>query len=104
MSYLLVSATELHGREFCEYYETVSDVNETFVGKIYDFSDGQQSRRGVLTSPNYPYVYDSKMYCSWQFHLTPGQQITLNITDFILENQYVKKSIIDLTNIPVLIF
>ena len=99
MSYLLVSATELHGREFCEYYETVSDVNETFVGKIYDFSDGQQSRRGVLTSPNYPYVYDSKMYCSWQFHLTPGQQITLNITDFILENQYVKKSILDLTTI-----
>ena len=89
-SYFLVSATELHGREACDYWYTDERnqivVNETFVGKIYNLSDRQQPRQGVLTSPNYPYVYDNKMYCSWQFHLTQGQQMTLNITDFKLED------------------
>ena len=79
-----VSATEIHGLDACRYYDTETPVDTTFVGKIYDFENSQGMHNGVLTSPNYPYMYNSKMYCSWKFVLSPGQSIRLNVTDLAI--------------------
>ena len=81
----LVSATEIHGLDACTYYASDNPINTTFVGKKFEFEKSQELYNGVLTSPNYPYAYNSKMYCSWKFVLTPDQSIRLNVTDLVMD-------------------
>ena len=82
-------ATEIHGLEACRYYDDTGNnpINDTFIGESFVFSDSDNVS-GILTTPNYPYAYNNKMYCSWQFVLEAWQSIRLNITDFWLETGY----------------
>ena len=82
--FITVSATNIHGWEACSHYDDGNPIDETYVGNSINFPEDGLS--GTLTSPNYPYVYNNKMYCSWQFVLLPEQSIRLNITNMMLED------------------
>ncbi|XP_061178089.1 cubilin-like [Saccostrea echinata] len=41
---------------------------------------------GVITSPNYPNNYPHERECVWTITASDGNQVLLNITDFVLEN------------------
>ncbi|XP_069688891.1 cubilin [Periplaneta americana] len=44
------------------------------------------SQKGALQSPNYPNVYPNNKDCKWVISVPTGQQIKLNVTDFLLES------------------
>ncbi|XP_078471544.1 cubilin-like isoform X1 [Lampetra planeri] len=61
---------------FSAYYETSvcrKQLNET---------------SGVISSPNYPNVYDNYENCTWLIHSPANKQIRLSFTDFRLEQSY----------------
>ena len=41
---------------------------------------------GIITSPNYPFNYPSSRQCEWSIVVPSGQQILLNVTDFLMES------------------
>ncbi|XP_061422299.1 cubilin-like isoform X4 [Lethenteron reissneri] len=61
---------------FSAYYETYvcrKQLNET---------------SGVISSPNYPSVYDNYENCTWLIHSPANKQIRLSFTDFRIEQNY----------------
>lgn len=56
------------------------------------------SPSGVIKSPNFPNPYDPELECIWIITVNRGEQIQLNVTDFVLESNNCRYDFLEIRN------
>ncbi|XP_078471546.1 enteropeptidase-like [Lampetra planeri] len=72
------------------YLPGLQRKNATFSGRFEASVCRKQLNEtsGVISSPNYPSVYDNYEDCAWLIHSPANKQIRLSFTDFRIEQNY----------------